>query len=526
MRVTRSASTWRFVAALFIALTLTACATTDDNDDNGGNGNGNGNGGGNNTPPVTQAIYIKANNAQSGDRFGQALALSSDGNTLALGAPLEDSAATTIEGSQSDNNAADAGAVYVYTRGGGTWTHQAYVKASNAQTVDQFGATVALSSDGNTLAVGAPLEDSAAVDIDGNQANNGATQAGAVYVFTRSGTSWTQQAYIKASNTGTGDEFGTAVALSADGNTLAVGARLEDSAATGIGGDQGDNLAPNSGAVYVFTRSGAAWSQQAYVKASNTQGDDWFGGAVALNSDGNTLAVGARQEDSSATGVNGNQGDNGADAAGAVYVFTRNGGAWGQEAYLKASNTGVGDWFGVSTSLSGNGNLLAIGACCEDSNATGINGDQGNNDASGAGAVYVFARVAGAWSQALYVKASNAGPGDEFGLPVVLSSDGATLVAGAHRENSAVDQPQSDNSTGLAGAVYVFSVDTAGSSVQQRFLKAVNANAGDEFGTAVGVSSNGGIVVVSAALEDGGGIGTGADPNDNSAQDAGAAYVF
>src|SRR6266705_2462246 len=106
---------------------------------------------------------------------------------------------------------------------------QAYVKASNTGAADDFGFAVALSSDGNTLAVGAPGEASAGIETD-----NSAPSAGAVYVYTRSGTTWTQRAYIKASNPGAGDQFGTSVALSSDGITLAVGAPGEDSSVTGI----------------------------------------------------------------------------------------------------------------------------------------------------------------------------------------------------------------------------------------------------------------------------------------------------
>jgi len=131
---------------------------------------------------------------------------------------------------------------------------------------------------------------------------------------------WSQQAYVKASNTGTGDRFGTSIALSADGSTLAVGADGESSAATGIGGNQTDNSAPYAGAVYVFTRSSTTWSQQTYVKASNTGLYAQFGESVALSAP-RTLAVGAPFESSAATGIGGNQADNSATYAGAVYVF-------------------------------------------------------------------------------------------------------------------------------------------------------------------------------------------------------------
>jgi hypothetical protein len=265
-----------------------------------------------------------------------------------------------------------------------------YVKASNTGASDFFGYSVALSADGNTLAVGAIWEASNATGVNGDQANNSASASGAVYVFTRSGASWTQQAYVKASNTEAFDWFGYSVALSADGNTLAVGAYLEASNAEDVGGDQANNSASSSGAVYVFTRSGASWTQQAYVKASNTGASDEFGWSVALSADGNTLAVGAYGEDSNATGVNGDDTDNSASTSGAVYVFTRTGSTWAQQAYVKASNTGASDFFGYSVALSADGNTLAVGAVGEDSNAMGVNGDQTNNSASASGAVYLY----------------------------------------------------------------------------------------------------------------------------------------
>src|SRR5439155_1221248 len=152
---------------------------------------------------------------------------------------------------------------------------------------------------------------SRATGINGDQNDNYANSVvdtGAVYVFVRSGTTWTQQAYVKASNTEQYDLFGESVALS--GNTLAGGTRDDASAATGVRGNQADNSAANSGAVYVFVRTGTTWTQQAYLKASNTQADDGF---CFLSLSGDTLAVGASGEDSAATGVNGNQADNSTD---------------------------------------------------------------------------------------------------------------------------------------------------------------------------------------------------------------------
>jgi hypothetical protein len=145
-----------------------------------------------------------------------------------------------------------AGAAYLFTFGNSTWQQQAYIKASNANVRDFFGAAVALSTDGSTLAVGAYYESSAAQGINGDETNNSIENAGAAYVFMRSNNRWRQQAYVKARNNGTQDWFGSTIALSDDGSTLAVGAWGEDSTARGINGDGTDNSMETAGAVYLY----------------------------------------------------------------------------------------------------------------------------------------------------------------------------------------------------------------------------------------------------------------------------------
>ena len=478
---------------------------------------------------LTKAIgYFKPSNTGTYGRFGYSLALSGDGNTVAVGAVGEASNAIGIDGDQTNNSTFGAGAVYVFTRSSGVWIQQAYVKASNTGADDQFGYRVALSSNGNTLAVGANAEASNAIGIDGNQADNSAYGAGAVYVFSRSGGVWSQQAYVKASNTGADDFFGSHLALSGDGNTLAVGAAGEDSNATGINGNQTDNSASVSGAVYVFTRSGSAWSQQAYLKASNTQTGDRFGTGVALAGDGNTLAVGASGEDSNAIGINGNQMDNSAIESGAVYVFTRSGSAWTQQAYVKASNTEEGDRFSTAVALSGDGNTLAVGAGEEASNAIGINGDSTNNSTPTSGAVYVFTRSGTAWSQQAYVKASNTEARDAFGVAVALSGDGNTLAVAAFWEDSnaiGISGNEMDNSVASSGAVYVLT-RSGGTWSQQAYVKASNTGAGDYFGSSVALSGDGSTLAVGAYPERSSATGINGNQADNSADLAGAVYVY
>ena len=480
------------------------------------------------TAPPTPS-YIKASNVGEGDRFGFSLALSSDGNTLAVGAINEDSAGRGIDGNQADNSATEAGAVYIFTRSGGMWSQQAYVKTSNASAGDEFGFSLALSSDGSTLAVGAPLEDSGATGIHGNQADNSAAEAGAVYIFTRSGGMWSQQAYVKASNTGAGDRFGASAALSSDGNTLAVGARNEASATTGINRDETDNSAPGAGAAYLFTRSGGTWSQQSYIKPSNTGASDGFAVSLALSGDGNMLVVGAPFEDSAATGVNGKQTDNSAERAGAVYVFQRRGGRWSQQAYVKASNAEANDEFGDHVALSADGSTLAVGAAGEFSAARGINSNQADNSAAGAGAAYVFTRSSGTWAQQVYIKASNARGFDEFGISVALSRDGNTLMVGALGEQGTgvgfnASQTYSADFPD-AGAAYIFT-RSGGTWAQQAYLKASNTGPFDEFGVRVALSADGKALAIAADLESSAASGINGNQGDNSAAEAGAAYVY
>ncbi len=401
----------------------------------------------------SQQAYLKASNTEGGDLFGDSVAIA--GDTIVIGATLEDSNATGVNGDQSDNSASQAGAAYVFVRdGAGNWAQQAYLKASNSDDGNFFGTSVAIA--GDLVVVGAVGEANSATGVNGNEADNLAPFAGAAYVFVRDGSStWSQQAYLKASNTEAFDIFGTSVAIA--GDTVVVGAPREDSIATGVDGDQNDNSAGEAGAAYVFVRdSSGTWSQQAYLKASNTDGGDLFGNSVAIA--GNTVVIGAMLEASNATGVNGDQSDNSASQAGAAYVFVREGGAgnWAQQTYLKASNTDAGDLFGNSVAIAGD--LVVVGAIAEDSNASGVNGDQTSNAAGSAGAAYLFVRDGiGAWTQQAYLKASNTDAGDEFGTSVAIA--GNTVVVSARFEDSnatGVAGDQGDNSAGAAGAVYVF----------------------------------------------------------------------
>jgi len=485
--------------------------------------------------PASSIRYLKASNAGEDDRLGRGdplvgvgMAMSADGNTLVVSSPHEDGGATGVNGNQKDESAWDAGAVYVFVRSGGRWTQQAYVKASNAQTSDRFGISVAVSADGNTLAVGATLEDSGARGVGANQADNSADSAGAVYVFARTGTAWAQQAYIKASNADAADQFGWSLALSNDGNTLAVGAQGEGSAATGINANQEDNSAADAGAAYVFVRQGATWSQQAYIKPANAQGGDRFGFSITLSADGNTLAVGAYDEDGGATGINGAVNED-APGSGAAYVFLRKGTTWTQEAYVKQTTTVRNSALGSAVALSADGTTLAVGAVDETSLTRGIDGDENSkqDNTVSAGAIYIYGRTAEGWRRQAYVKSFNIGPTDLFGMRLAVSRDGSVLAAGAPGQSGSgrgFNASPEELKAPESGAVYLF-VRNAGKWTQQAYIKAPNADEFDQFGSGVALSADGATLAVAANGDDSA-SGIDGNQNDNSLRDSGAVFVF
>jgi len=483
-----------------------------------------------------QVAYLKASNPSADAHFGcggsltghagNAVAISRDGTTIAVGAPHESSAAKGINGNQNDTSLYSSGAVYVFTRRGDAIAQQAYIKAASPGMSANFGSSVALSSDGNTLAVAAYYEASKATGINGDQEDRSIPEAGAVYVFTRSSGKWSQQAYIKASNTGKaavgdgfpeGDQFGYSMSLSADGNTLVVGAIAEDSNAKGINGNQADDSANQSGAVYVFVRSGSAWTQQAYVKSSRTANNVMFGYSIGVSADGSTLAVGEFDADR---------------GRGAIYVLTRSAGAWTEQARLQASNAEPQDSLGYSLAISDDGNTIAGGAADEDCLVPGINpkacytNDQSSD--TSAGAAYVFVRTGTMWAEQAFLKASNPGKGDWFGVRIAVSGDGNTVVVGAQNESAAgkgINSTQLDRTAPQSGAVYVFTREGT-AWMQQAYVKGSNTSAGDEFGSAISLTPDGRTLLVGARGEDGGAKGLNGNQADKSVRDSGAAYLL
>ena len=390
----------------------------------------------------TQQAKIQASDAAASDFFGQSVSISDDGNTAIIGAYGEDTTAT------------DAGSAYIFTRSGTTWSQQAKIQASDAEASDAFsygwGDGVCISGDGDTVIVGAYFEDTTD------------TSAGAAYIFTRSGTSWSQEAKIQASDAEASDQFGKSVSISDDGNTVLVGAWQEDT-----GGS-------NAGAAYIFTRSGTTWSEEAKIQASDKAGGDDFGWSVSISDDGNTALVGSWGDGSS---------------AGAAYIFTRSGTTWSQEAKLVADDGSVGDRFGRTVCISGDGNTALIGASWQSSYT---------------GAAYIFTRSGTTWSQEAKLQSDDIAAGDYFSEGLSISDDGDTVVIGAWQESA--------GGTG-AGAAYVFSRSGTTWSQDKKFQSSDIA-ADDKFGWSVSMSGDANSILVGAYHED------------TTASNAGSAYIF
>ncbi len=419
--------------------------------------------------PIVQQAKLIASDGAASDNLGYAVDVSADGTTIVAGAP---------DASVSGNP--HQGAAYLFSEPTGGWsssTEMAKLTASDGAVDDNLGFSVAISSDGSNVVVGAP-----------NATAGGNTSQGAAYVFTKPSGGWsstTETAKLTASDGGAGDALGISVAMSSDGSTVAAGAYH-----AAVGANQ------YVGAAYVFTKPSGGWSSEseaAKLSASDGAGGDGLGFSVALSSDGSTVVAGAPD----AT-VNSNS------QQGAAYVFVKPGGGWSsstQTAKLTASDGAASDTFGYSVAASSNGSTIAVGA----PNATiGGNASQG--------AAYVFVKPGGGWSsstETAKLTASDGAAGDHLGYSVTVASDGSEVVAGAPYAEVGPDAYQ--------GAVYVFDVPSGGwsSTTETTKLTASDGNAYDSLGWSVSMSSDGSTIVAGA---------TNAKYHNNAEQ--GTAYVF
>jgi trimeric autotransporter adhesin len=430
-----------------------------------------------------EEAYVKSSNTGVDDRFGFGLALS--GATLLTAAPYEDGAAAGVNGDQGSNTAQNSGAGYVFVRDGAGWKQEAYLKSDAPADDDYLGAGLAI--DGDTIVLGAPRADplasgasvSASVSVpmamptkagaiwvftrrdgawalqsrlapaegsvgdlfgasaalQGNRMvvgapweSSGQTRSGAVYVYERTGSTWREVQRLKPSEPHAEAMFGNAVAL--DGDTIAIGARRDSTAAR------------SGGSAYVFVLQNGSWVEQQRLGQPTPSETATFGFSVAVF--GDTLAVGAPRADLFVT-----------TGRGEVYLFDRAGGVWTQSQVLMAPVSRNSDYFGASVALADR--TLLVGGNGDASSARTLDGDAADSGAPYSGAAYLFTRKDDTWAQSTYLKASNAEGDDAFGHFVALSGETAAVSAPYERSAATgIGAASASNAAMRAGAVYLF----------------------------------------------------------------------
>ena len=370
-----------------------------------------------------EIIKATATDAAASDLFGYGVDIDGD---------------TAIIGSQNDDDdGTDSGSAYIFIRSGATWIQQAKLTALDAAATDRFGTSVSI--DGDTVIVGAD-----------QRSGNG---RGAAYIFTRSGTVWTQQAKLTAFDATNQDLFGNFVSIS--GDTVVVGSWRDD------------DFGVESGSAYVYVRSGTTWTLEEKLTASDAAAIDQFGYSVSLDND--TIIIGAR----------GNT-DAGPDS-GSAYIFVRSGTNWTEQAKLTSLDLATGDRFGFGVSI--------------DEDTAVIGAFQDDDDGTDSGSAYVFLRSGTNWTQQAKLTAIDAAAADLFGITVDIVGD--TAIVGALND---------DDNGSNSGSAYVFS--RSGSNwTEQAKLTASDGAPNDIFGFNVSVDGN--TVAVAAFLNDDAGTDSG-----------------
>jgi len=326
----------------------------------------------------TGPLRPSAGVTEAGDLFGEAVAI--DGNTIVVGAPGD------------DENGSDAGAAYVFGRDGGNWTRIQRLSPADADAGDSFGQDVAVGSD--LVAVGA----------DGKSSKT--SEAGALYLFERDGSGWSQAAKLAPADLNAEDYFGARVGVADGGETVVTGAYGDDEAGE------------RAGAAYVFGRDGGGWSQEAKLMPQDGNANGLFGSSVAI--DGDTVLVGAFGT------LNGDE-----EFAGAAYAFTRENGSFSSPVRLEPLTPSRGEFFGWEVGL--HEEVAVVGA-------------YGNSDGGDeTGAAYLFSRSGGSWTEQTKLRPTDLAAGDRFGVSV--ATDEGTTVVTADGDGTAGEN---------TGAAYVF----------------------------------------------------------------------
>lgn len=313
---------------------------------------------------------------------------------------------------------------------------------------------------------------------------------------------------LTASNAELGDFFGWSTAISGDGKTIVVGAKMEDSASNNINDLEHDNSSSNSGALYVFELIEGRWEQTHYLKKWFSGKSDELGFSVAINFDGTIIVSGAPWDDSSATGINTNTNDDSMTQSGALYIFEKEANEWKESAYVKSSMTVGGQMLGFDVDISNDDVIVA-----------GVKGDS-----SGRGAAIVLSKASGNWTEEAILRASNGDINDAFGDKVAISGDGQTILVGAPKESSATsNESDGDNSATDSGAAYVFKKSS--SWAQSDYIKAEFINAGDRFGYNVCINADGSRYAITSR-DHSSGSGFNADGSTEGLTDSGSVSIY
>lgn len=358
---------------------------------------------------------------EAGDDFGYSIDISADGSVMVIGAYLDDDIGTY------------SGAAYVYRKVGNEWVEEAKLVGTGIIGNTRFGNDVSISGDGNTIAVSAARINS---------------YRGAVYIYKYQNGVWVESTILTALDAANSDYFGQAVDLSSDGTRIAVAAFYDD------------EVAYNTGSIYMFHDNGSAWTQVNKLIVNDPEANDSLGYSIVISADGNTMVAGTTRK-----GVNGNY-------IGAAYVFTWSGVSWIQTQKLTASDGISADYFGFSVATSSNGNVIAVGATGTD--------DKGANS----GSVYIYKKIGESWIQSSKVITANNIQSDQFGKRVSLSGDGTTML---------VSSPYANINGAATGAGFIFKELAGWSHVDT--LIANGTVDGDMVGETAGVISNDGSTV-------------------------------
>jgi len=411
-------------------------------------------------------LQVQAGPDSTAEQMGHSSAISYNGDTVAISQHNED---------------AQKGTVQVFTRSGTTWSHQAELQPTDLAAGDRFGQGitmnstqnkgVAISDDGNVVVVAAIQHEV-----------GGVTLAGAVYVFRRTGSSWSQEQKFTVSPNTSQDAFGSSVAISGDGKYIIAGAYSED-------GDSADSYT-SAGAAYVFKKSETAntWTQQARFTADPLEATDFFGIDVGINYDGTKIVVGAHYDEFNTT------------SSGAAYIFTRSltGTSWSREAKIGAFDAAATDLFGNVVDMSADGNVVAIGAIYDDDGATS------------SGSIYIYNRYSGAWQLSKKISGTATTP-TNLARNLKISSDGMYIMSGNINDSEvyiykAGETPPAalDWSTGITGTFPTSTLVPAMTGIYETALLETSAQGGGittQIGSAsftyssLAVSENGNIIV-------------------------------